>query len=142
MVKKSASNSTASELDSTRNLAAERASVLSSIADEIVDNEEARQLLENYDETTINAIETRIDLQIKLEKKLRRKKWDKTLLLLVIIGFSASYILVILIGLGILKFGDNAFAVPSVVAAGVIQTYGLAKVAAEYFFSDDKKTKK
>ena len=45
--------------------------------------------------------------------------------------------MIALIGFGIMHFENNAFAVPSVVAAGVIQTYGLAKLAIQYFFSDE-----
>lgn len=123
----------------TSDLATERASILQSVEEDLVDADEQRRILEGYDEATLKAIEFRIDLQIKIEKKERRKKWDKTLLRLVIVGFIASYLMVIAIGLKWLEFGSNSFAVPSVVAAGIIQTYGLAKIAAEYFFSDDHK---
>lgn len=123
-------------------LSTERATVLQNIEDEILDADEAGKIVENYDETNLRAIELRIDLKIKLEKKERRKSWDKTLLRLVVIGFIGSYGMIILIGMGVLNFDNNAFAVPSVVAAGIIQTYGLAKIAAEYFFSEDGNYKK
>jgi hypothetical protein len=125
----------------TVDLAAERARILQTTESEIVDVDVAERLVGHYDEAALRAIELRVDLQIKLEKTKRRKAWDKTLLGLVIVGFLASYCMILLIGLGVLSFGNNSFAVPSVVAAGIIQTYGLAKIAAEYFFSDDRKRK-
>lgn len=79
----------------------------------------------------------KLSLENRIEKKEVRQRWNKVLLLLVILGFILSYLMVTLIGLGIMKFDNNAFAVPSVVAAGVIQTYGLAKLAIKYFFSED-----
>ena len=126
----------------TVDLAAERAKILQNVESEIVDIDVAERLVGNYDEAALRAIELRVDLQIKIEKKERRKKWDSTLLRLAVVGFAASYAMIVLIGLGILKFENNNFAVPSVVAAGIIQTYGLAKIAAEYFFSDDTKRRK
>jgi hypothetical protein len=132
--------SNASQL--TVDLAAERARVLQNVESEIVDVDVAERLVGNYDEAALRAIEIRVDLQIKIEKKERRKKWDTVLLRLVVVGFGASYIMILLIGFGVLTFENNSFAVPSVVAAGIIQTYGLAKIAAQYFFSDDTRGKK
>lgn len=78
----------------------------------------------------------RLDFDNRLQKKKRRERWDTTLASLVVLGFGLSYLLIILIGGGLLSF-DNMFAVPSVVAAGVLETYGLAKLAIKYFFNDD-----
>jgi hypothetical protein len=75
----------------------------------------------------------------QLEKIRSRASWNRLLKILVVCGFVSSYVVIILIGLHILDFGQNAFAVPSVVAVGIVQTYGLAKLAVQYFFSDDKK---
>ncbi len=130
-------NSQISELEN------ERLSLIREINNgNILPPDETEQKLESFDEAQIQAIDFAIDLYNKLEKGKRRKAWDKTLLVLVVVGFIASYILIILIGLNILTFANNSFAVPSVVAAGIIQTYGLARIAAEYFFSDDKNTPK
>lgn len=84
----------------------------------------------------------KLSLEIRKEKKDRRKIWNKVLLWLVVLGFILSYTMIVLIGAGILNFDNNAFAVPSVVAAGVLETYGLAKIAARYFFSDDEAAKR
>jgi hypothetical protein len=81
----------------------------------------------------------RLNLENRREKREIRRRWNLILTLLVILGFAFSYLMITLIGLGIMKFENNAFAVPSVVAAGVIQTYGLAKLAIKYFFSEDKR---
>lgn len=79
----------------------------------------------------------KLTLDNRLEKRRSRKQWNKVLRWLVISGFILSYTLIILIGLGVLDFDDHAFAVPSVVAAGIVETYGLAKLAIKYFFSED-----
>lgn len=79
----------------------------------------------------------KLSLENRIEKREVRKRWNKVLLWLVVLGFVLSYLMITLIGLGVMKFDNNAFAVPSVVAAGVIQTYGLAKLAIKYFFSED-----
>jgi hypothetical protein len=81
----------------------------------------------------------KINLENRKEKREVRKLWNIILTTLVVSGFVLSYTMIGLIGLGIMKFDNNAFAVPSVVAAGVIQTYGLAKLAIKYFFSEDDK---
>jgi len=82
-----------------------------------------------------------LNLENRREKKEIRKRWNFVLLLLVVTGFVLSYLMIICIGLGWLNFNDNVFAVPSVVAAGVIQTFGLAKLAIRYFFSEDGDSK-
>lgn len=84
----------------------------------------------------------KLSLENRIEKREVRKRWNKVLLWLVVLGFILSYLMITLIGLGIMKFDNNAFAVPSVVAAGVIQTYGLAKLAIKYFFSEDGEVEK
>lgn len=83
----------------------------------------------------------KLSLDIRKENREVRQKWNKTLQVLVVVGFILSYLLILLIGFGVMKFDNNAFAVPSVVAAGVIQTYGLARLAIGYFFSEGDKTK-
>lgn len=45
--------------------------------------------------------------------------------------------MIFLIGFGVMRFENNAFAVPAVVGAGVLETYGLAELAVQYFFSDN-----
>lgn len=80
---------------------------------------------------------TKLSYEIRLQRKIRREAWDTTLRCLVLLGFFISYLLIICIGFGWLNFGDSSFAVPSVVAAGVLQTFGLAKLAVQYFFTDD-----
>jgi hypothetical protein len=82
----------------------------------------------------------KLSLDNRLEKRKSRRQWNKVLRWLVISGFILSYLLIILIGLGVLDFDDHAFAVPSVVAAGIVETYGLAKLAIKYFFSEDGET--
>lgn len=80
---------------------------------------------------------TELSYQNRIAKKNNRRVWNWTLLLLVIIGFVTSYVIIFLIGLGVMKFENNAFAVSAVVGAGVLETYGLAKLAVQYFFSDN-----
>jgi len=78
----------------------------------------------------------KVSLENRKEKRKVRRHWNTVLMSLVIAGFILSYALIILIGLGAMNF-SSTFAVPSVVAAGVLQTYGLAKLAIKYFFSED-----
>lgn len=78
-----------------------------------------------------------IDIENRREKQQLRRKWDKLLGVLVVIGFILSYLMIFLIGTNALSFAHSAFAVPSVIAVGIFQTYGLAKLAVGYFFSDD-----
>lgn len=78
-----------------------------------------------------------LDYENRVEKRNLRRQWNVVLTALVVAGFFLSYGMIILIGLDILKFPNNAFAVPSVVAAGIVETYGLAKLAIKYFFSED-----
>ena len=79
----------------------------------------------------------KLSLDNRKEKRDLRRNWNTVLVYLVVTGFFFSYALIILIGFGVMSF-DSAFAVPSVVAAGVIETYGLAKLAIKYFFSEDE----
>lgn len=83
----------------------------------------------------------KLTLENRREKKNVRRRWNMILMILVVVGFIFSYSMILAIGLGLIHFDNNAFAVPSVVAAGVIQTYGLAKLAISYFFSEDGDTK-
>lgn len=80
---------------------------------------------------------TELSYQNRIAKKNNRRVWNWTLLVLVIIGFVTSYIMIFLIGFGVMRFENNSFAVPAVVGAGVLETYGLAKLAVQYFFSDN-----
>ena len=116
---------------------------------------ERRRALETFNEDLLSRIESNkvaeqkeavtdlefehqeLSLENRREKKRIRGRWNKILTWLVILGFGFSYLMIALIGFGVMEFADNTFAVPSVVAAGVIQTYGLAKLAIKYFFSDD-----
>ena len=84
----------------------------------------------------------KLSLDNRREKRQLRRRWNNILTWLVIIGFVLSYTLIVLIGLNVLRFENNAFAVPSVVAAGIVETYGLAKLAIKYFFSEDSDGKK
>lgn len=79
----------------------------------------------------------KLSLDNRKEKRALRMRWNRILTWLVILGFFLSYGLIILIGLDVLNFDGHAFAVPSVVAAGIVETYGLAKLAIKYFFSED-----
>lgn len=90
----------------------------------------------NYDKEN-----TKLDFDNRVQRSRLRERWNTALLSLVILGFGTSYILILFIGMGWLNFGESAFAVPSVIAAGVLQTYGLAKLAVQYFFSDDSERK-
>jgi len=79
----------------------------------------------------------KLNLENRLEKRNSRRQWNKVLMRLVIIGFCLSYLMIALIGFGIMKFTNSALAVPSVVAVGIVETYGLTKLAIKYFFSED-----
>lgn len=94
------------------------------------------------DAVDIHFANEELSLEIRREKKRLRQVWNRLLLCLVLFGFVASYGMIVLIGLGVLNFQDNSFAVPSVVAAGIVETYGLAKLAIKYFFSEDGDDKK
>lgn len=143
MAKKTTLNNQQAKASPAHNdLEGERKSLIALIDGDILAPEETERLLESYDEKQYQAIEFALEIRNKMQKHKRRKSWDKTLLRLVVIGFIASYCMILFIGFGWLKFENNSFAVPSVVAAGIIQTYGLAKIAAEYFFSDDKTKRK
>ncbi len=76
------------------------------------------------------------ELDRRKHKTKSRKVWGNVLLIMVVCGFTASYLIIIAIGLNWLTYTDSQFAVPSVIAAGIIGTYGLAKIAVSYFFTD------
>lgn len=76
------------------------------------------------------------ELERRKHKTQSRKTWGKVLLVMVVCGFTASYLIIVAIGLNWLTYSDSQFAVPSVIAAGIIGTYGLAKIAVNYFFTD------
>jgi hypothetical protein len=79
---------------------------------------------------------TRDELERRQHKTKSRKTWGRVLLAMVVCGFTASYLIIIAIGLNWLTYTDSQFAVPSVIAAGIVGTYGLAKIAVNYFFTD------
>lgn len=106
---------------------------LSEVKKEIVATENIDDQQDELDARKSHII---LDLEDRKEKRRSRRLWGKVLLGLVVAGFSTSYIIVILIGCRVLNYPENAFAVPSVVAAGIIGTYSLAKIAVKYFFSD------
>lgn len=119
-------------------LSAQRAEALKLVKGSLFSINESNELAEeNEKEINYDAQNEALDYQIRLDKITSRKKWDKWLLVLVVVGFFLSYLMILMIGLGWLKFPNSTFAVPSVVGAGVVETYGLAKIAARYFFSDD-----
>lgn len=76
------------------------------------------------------------ELERRKHKTKSRKVWGMVLLSMVVCGFTTSYLIIIAIGLNWLSYADSQFAVPSVIAAGIIGTYGLAKIAVSYFFTD------
>jgi len=119
--------------------ALEREQVLQDIDDNILRPEEATRIIDSFTNEQKEAITFSLEIGARIEKARSRGLWGRVLLYLIIIGFAASYIMVFLIGIGFLHFDNSSYAVPSVVAAGIIQTYGLAKIATQYFFSDDAK---
>jgi hypothetical protein len=120
------------------NLNSEREEALEAIRDQVLSIDRSNEIAEESEnEIDWEAANARLTFENRLEKKARRERWDTTLLLLVVVGFGSSFWIILLIGLEILKFENNAFAVPSVVAAGIVQTYGLSKLAIKYFFTED-----
>ncbi|HJQ08375.1 MAG TPA: hypothetical protein VJ836_02720 [Candidatus Saccharimonadales bacterium] len=115
----------------------ERRQVVAEVTPRVLSPAETTTVVQDVEATYWEVQHVQLDYDIRVEKKDRRKKWDRTLLTLVVCGFFGSYLIIVLIGVEVLYFGNNAFAVPSVVAAGILGTYGLAKIAAEYFFSED-----
>jgi uncharacterized membrane protein len=101
--------------------------------------ESSRVAQKNQSKRDYEAEHEQISIENRREKQARRAKWDKILSRLVILGFVLSYVMIFLIGTNALSFSDSAFAVPSVIAVGIVQTYGLAKLAVSYFFSDDSR---
>lgn len=104
----------------------------------LVPAEESQNRIESTEETIdLEKANAKLTYENRLIKKSSRKWWNRTPLTLVVLGFIISYVMIFLIGSGAMKFGDNVFAVPAVVAAGVLETYGLAKLAIQYFFNDN-----
>jgi hypothetical protein len=119
-----------------------RKQVLHTLSGSLLSISESLEIAEKREEEIDWETENeKLSLDIRKENRDVRQKWNKTLQVLVVVGFILSYLLILLIGFGVMKFDNNAFAVPSVVAAGVIQTYGLARLAIGYFFSEGDKTK-
>jgi len=116
-----------------------REAALAQIAPEEISIEKSNEVTHKIEGTfDAHAVHQQLSYEIRVEKKQRRRKWDQWLLAMAVSGFFLSYGVIILIGFGILQFPDSTFAVPAVVAAGVLETYGLAKIAAQYFFSEDR----
>jgi hypothetical protein len=123
-------------------LEAERESAYKSFSDSLFSSAESIEIAEKREEEIDLYFENeRLSLDNRLEKQEVRKQWNRILMWLVVFGFIFSYLMIILIGFKIMNFENSEFAVPSVVAAGVVQTYGLAKLAIKYFFSEDEKNK-
>lgn len=103
-----------------------------------VSPEESRSRSEEMEKALdLEKVNAKLTHENRLIKRRNREKWNNTLRCLVILGFALSYFMIFLIGLGVMKFGNNVFAIPAVVAAGVLETYGLAKLAIAYFFNDN-----
>ncbi len=120
----------------------ERSATYKAIEANLIPAAESVEIAEEQEtELDFEADNAHLSFHNRLEKKRRRERWDTVLLILVVFGFGASYWMILLIGTGILKFENSAFAVPSVVAAGIVETYGLSKLAIKYFFNDDDDTK-
>lgn len=88
-------------------------------------------------ELDLEKANVKLTYENRLIKRRNREKWNNTLRRLVIAGFIISYAVIFLIGFDVMKFDNNVFAIPAVVAAGVLETYGLAKLAIAYFFNDN-----
>ena len=117
----------------------ERNAAFEALKDSIFSPAESQEITEKKEEQIDWDFENeKLSLENRQEKRKVRRRWNTVLMYLVVSGFFLSYALIILIGFGVMDF-SSAFAVPSVVAAGVIQTYGLAKLAIKYFFSEDAK---
>lgn len=91
----------------------------------------------NISETTAKALHTQLALRARNDKVKARRRWGYALLAIVVAGCILSYLIVILIGAGKLQYPNNQYAVPTVIGAGIIQAYGLAKIAAQYLFTDE-----
>ena len=103
-----------------------------------VSPEESRSRSEEMEKALdLEKVNAKLTYENRLIKRRNRKIWNYTLLSLVILGFLTSYVMICLIGFGVMKFDNNVFAIPAVVAAGVLETYGLAKLAIAYFFNDN-----
>lgn len=120
----------------------ERNSTKTQIEKKLLTPEESAAVVTNTAQVIdYKSVHQKIDVLNREQKWEARRKWDKLLKRLVVMGFFFSYVVIFLIGFGVLKFPDNAFAVPSVVAVGIVQTYGLAKLAVNYMFSEDNQNK-
>ena len=103
-----------------------------------VSPEESRSRSEEAEKALdLEKANVKLTYENRLIKRRNREKWNNTLRYLVIAGFIISYVMIFLIGFGAMKFGNNVFAIPAVVAAGVLETYGLAKLAIAHFFNDN-----
>lgn len=121
----------------------EREVAFASFQDALLSSLESTEIAEKKEEEIDWEYENeKLSLENRKEKRDLRRRWNTILTYLVISGFFLSYLLIVLIGFSILNFDNNAFAVPSVVAAGIVETYGLAKLAIKYFFSEDSGEKK
>ncbi|HLZ15052.1 MAG TPA: hypothetical protein VKQ34_03595 [Candidatus Saccharimonadales bacterium] len=120
------------------NLEQERHAAFETFRDVLLPADNSNEIAEkNEKQRDWDAENEQISLENRQEKQELRRLWNRILMYLVVAGFFFSYALIILIGFGVMRFANNAFAVPSVVAAGIVETYGLAKLAIKYFFSED-----
>lgn len=67
--------------------------------------------------------------------------WSKSLIGIVIAINAVSLIIVLLIGMGKLKYNTD-LAVPSIIAANFIETWALTKIAMKFYFTADNEDKK
>ena len=103
-----------------------------------VSPEESRSRSEEAEKALdLEKANAKLTYENRLIKRHNREKWNNTLRYLIIAGLIISYAMIFLIGFGVMKFDNNVFAIPAVVAAGVLETYGLAKLAIAYFFNDN-----
>jgi hypothetical protein len=62
-----------------------------------------------------------------------RKKWSDALLALVRLIIIMDFVIMILVGLGILKYGGN-YVLPAFIASSVLEIFGLSYIVVQYLF--------
>jgi hypothetical protein len=112
--------------------------ILAAIQPSVLSLGESQQLVTHGQATRdYDSENAQITIENRRAKQAFRMKWDTLLSRAVVAGFILSYLMIFLIGTHKLTFQNSSLAVPSVVAVGIVQTYGLAKLAVSYFFSED-----
>lgn len=74
------------------------------------------------------------DLEIKRQRKSKRNQLSWWVLATAVVWLIFSGIVIILIGLGTLKFSD--YSVITFIVGSLAEVFGLWKIALQYFFSD------